>query len=97
LIQEPDLLIDWYNSIVEWLAEVSSHHSLQQLSWPVPEFSGTKPILSQFVMNTLDKIFLADVFCFYLFAAIDLLSVLLKCRVLQIGCAVVETRVSKLE
>ena len=39
-IQEPEVLIDWYNCVIEWLADVASHDSLQLLSWPVPEFTG---------------------------------------------------------
>jgi len=39
------LLVDWYNCVIAWLADVASHPSLQQLSWPPAEFSGTRPIL----------------------------------------------------
>ena len=53
-MQEPELLIDYYNRIITWLAQVSSHESLQLLSWPVPEFSGicylTDSLLSATVM-----------------------------------------------
>jgi len=43
-MQEPELLIDRYNNVIAWLADIASHHNLQQLSWPVPEFSGTQPV-----------------------------------------------------
>ena len=61
-MQEPEMLIDWYNGIIKWLAEVASHDSLQLLSWPVPEFSGTCYLL--LILYCLCCSYFESHFCF---------------------------------
>jgi MCM3AP domain of GANP len=39
LTQDPNTLIRWYNDVVNWLASIATHPKLQDLSWPVREFS----------------------------------------------------------
>lgn len=38
-MKDCDSVIQWYNEVICWLADVVTDAQLQQLSWPVIEFS----------------------------------------------------------
>jgi len=39
--QDPNLLIQWYNDVIDWMADIATHSVLRRLSWPAHEFSHT--------------------------------------------------------
>uniref|UniRef100_A0A670HVG0 Germinal-center associated nuclear protein n=1 Tax=Podarcis muralis TaxID=64176 RepID=A0A670HVG0_PODMU len=52
--QDPSAIIELYNSVIQFLAEVASSEDLCELSWPVPEFAepGGSKVLPHLQWNT---------------------------------------------
>nr|XP_034995536.1 germinal-center associated nuclear protein [Zootoca vivipara]XP_034995544.1 germinal-center associated nuclear protein [Zootoca vivipara]XP_034995552.1 germinal-center associated nuclear protein [Zootoca vivipara] len=52
--QDPSTIIELYNSVIQFLAEVASSEDLCELSWPVPEFAepGGSKVLPHLQWNT---------------------------------------------